>query len=279
MVILICIFTLVFGIGLLRDFNSCEGCEKAIERSIFWTVAAFVYGLLIVFLYSPDKACEYWICLTVEKMLSLDNLFVFSIIFSSLKLSQIQIKKALTYGIVGAIIFRCIFLFLGVSLIKSFAWILPIFGVILIWTGITLLINNKDEEDGFKSFKFLEKLPKFMLAIALIEINDLIFAIDSVPAVLNISQDMFIVATSNIAAIQCLRSYYQVYEKFKLSATTARFDFEPVEKALAAVLILIGCKNIFPVHVPIALWLAVVAGIVCIGVLQGRIKGCLDVEE
>lgn len=269
MEILIAIFALVFGAGLFKDFTSKEGCERAVSRSIFWTVLAFLYGLSILIVLGPDKASEYWICLTLEKMLSLDNLFVFSIIFSVFKLSEKEVKKALSYGIVGAIIFRCIFLFMGVTAIKSFSWLLPIFGVVLIFTGLSLL-KGKDDA-GFKSLDFIGRLGlnTFWTAVVLVEFNDIMFAIDSVPAVLNVSQDMFIVATSNIAAIQCLRSYYQVYEKFKVNAVQASFNMQPVERSLAVILILIGFKNLVPVHLSILMWFATIIAILGVGIVLG----------
>ncbi|MEG0370676.1 MAG: TerC/Alx family metal homeostasis membrane protein [Clostridium sp.] len=253
--------------------------KKAIKWVIFWVTLSIIFNIGIYFTMGADKALEYLGGYIIEESLSLDNLFLFLIIFKSFNIPPNYQRRVLNYGIIGAIILRLIFISLGVSIVNKFSWILYVFGFILIFSGIKML-SKKDEVpkdysksivirliskiipitntlEGEKFFvrknNILNATPLFAI-LFLIEGSDVIFAIDSIPAIFSITTDPFIVYTSNIFAIMGLRSLYFVLVNMHES-------FRYVKQGVALILTFTGIKLavlIFDIHIPIVVSLMVI---------------------
>ena len=233
--------------------------KEAIIWSIIWISLALSFNYLVYLWFGKVKAMEFLTAYIIEKSLSVDNLFVFIMIFSFFNIKGEYQHKILFWGILGALIMRIIFIFAGIQLIQNFHWIVYVFGVFLIYTGIKIPFEkDKNIEPDknplvrlFKKFmpvtnelhgdKFFVKInaktsatPLFITLI-IIEFSDLIFAVDSIPAVLAISDDVFIVYTSNVFAILGLRALY-----FALAGIVKYFRY--LKFGLAAILVFVGVK-------------------------------------
>jgi tellurite resistance protein TerC len=243
------------------------------------------FGTSIYFVFGCEKALEYFTGYVVEYSLSIDNMFVFLMIFSYFAISKVDQSKILIYGIVGAIILKFLFILIGIKLIDTFHWIIYVFGILLICTAIKMLHGNhkKISPNGI-AYNIIKKLIPFknntesnvffirenkkiyatpmFAALIVIEMSDLIFAIDSIPAVLSISKDTFIVYSSNIFAIISLRSLY-----FLLSNFVSKFKFLHI--GITIILIFIGLKIILSKYAPIStgLSLVVITSVISISVL------------
>lgn len=243
--------------------------KSALYWSAFWIGLALVFNVAIYLVsnqmwgkeIASQKAMEFFTAYVIEKSLSVDNLFVFLMIFSFFTIGEKYQHRILFWGIIGAIVMRALFIFAGVALIEKFTWVMYVFGAFLVYTGINMLFKKEDEKD-FNPDKniviriFRKIMPvsndttetsffvrknnilyatRFFIVLLLIEASDLIFAIDSIPAVLSISKDPFIVYTSNIFAILGLRSLY-----FALNGVMQYFRY--LKYALAFILSFIGIK-------------------------------------
>jgi tellurite resistance protein TerC len=226
---------------------------------LFWIFLALVFNVGIYYFLGYQKALEFLGGYIIEKSLSVDNLFLFLVVFSNFDLSLKNQAKVLSYGIIGAIVLRLLFIMLGVAIVKTFEWILYIFGVILISSGIRMFKNDNDKEkfqentllkilgkfipftDNIEGDKFFVKKNKLIYAtpllaiLIIIECSDIIFAIDSIPAIFSITTDPFIVYTSNIFAILGLRCLY-----FLLVKLQQVFKF--VKYGVGVILIFTGYK-------------------------------------
>lgn len=240
--------------------NTVVKVKQALLWSLFWIGLAVIFNVGIYFLVGKVKALEFLTGYLIEESLSVDNLFVFILIFGFFKIESKYQHKVLFWGIIGAIIMRAIFIFAGVALIQKFNWIMYIFGAFLIYTGVKMLFEKESDDydpnknaliRGFKKIfpvtddmtrprffirnnKILYATP-FFIALLVIEASDLIFAVDSIPAVLSVSKDPFIVYTSNIFAILGLRSLY-----FALNGIMGYFHY--LKYALSGILTFIGVK-------------------------------------
>lgn len=225
-----------------------------------WIAAGLLFTLLVYFLFGTQRAEEYVAAYLMEKSLSLDNLFVFLIIFRSLKIPQQHQHKVLFWGIIGALVFRAIFIFAGIAVINRFAWLSVVFGLILLYTayraaredpatrsesGIVQWLSRflpvtEDTEGGHWTLSREGKRYFTRLAIALlaVELTDIMFAIDSVPAVFAVSRDPFVVYSSNIFAILGLRALYTALEHDLR-------NYPYLHYGLAGVLAFAGVKLIF----------------------------------
>ena len=237
--------------------------EVSIKEAMIWTgvwvTLAMCFNGLIYYWQGEVKALEFFTGYVIEKALSIDNIFVFVLIFSYFKIPAIHQHKILFWGIIGALIMRAAFIFAGVALLEKFHWTIYVFGAILIYTGYKMLTQKEiiiepEKNPLIKLFrrvmpvtnelhssKFFVKqdgkwfaTPLF-LVLLLIETTDLIFAADSIPAILAITQDHFIVYTSNVFAILGLRSLY-----FALARMIDKFRY--LSKGLALILIFVGLK-------------------------------------
>lgn len=257
--------------------------KQALIWSIFWTLLALAFNGWILYAEGHDSALKFFTAYIVERTLSIDNLFVFLIVFKAFAIPVNARYKVLFWGIAGAFIMRALFIVGGIFLITKFHWILYLFGAFLIYSGFKLMKGEKEEVDPennpiiialqkwlpvvhdthSKSFFILKNgvyyaTPLFLALIA-IETTDVIFALDSIPAVLGITTDPMIVFTSNMFAILGLRALYFVLE--------SSFDyFQYLHYGLAIILIFIGVKMIAAnfVYIPIELSLGIIIAVLAL---------------
>lgn len=260
--------------------------REALWMSAFWISLSMAFNVFIYYSQGTENAVNFLTAYLVEKALSVDNLFVFLLIFSYFRVPHHLLHKVLFWGIFGAIIMRAMFILFGIALIQNFHWIIYVFGGFLIFTGIKLAIEKEKEFDPknnmvinlFKRLfpvtheyvedKFFVKEHGHYLATPLclvllaIESTDVVFAVDSIPAVIGITKDPFIVYTSNILAILGLRSLY-----FALSHVLTLFHY--LNLGLAFILVFIGVKMMISEYIviPIMVSLAVVAVILLISIV------------
>jgi tellurite resistance protein TerC len=250
---------LALDLGVFHRKSHEVSVKEALTWTFVWICLAMIFNVIIYFWRGQQQALEYFTGYLVEKALSVDNIFVFIMIFSYFQVPSKYQHKILFWGIIGALIMRVIFIFAGVALLAKFHFTIYIFGALLIFTGIKMFNHSNARIDPdknpvlkfFKKFmpvtptlhgdKFFTKIdgkrfatPLFLVLI-LIETTDLIFAVDSIPAILAITQDQFIVYTSNVFAILGLRSLY-----FALAGVVHRFWL--LSYGLAVVLIFVGIK-------------------------------------
>ncbi|MEK9134756.1 MAG: TerC/Alx family metal homeostasis membrane protein [Patescibacteria group bacterium] len=264
--------------------------ELSMREAGFWTLGwiglALFFNLLIYFFLGHEKALEFFAAYLLEKSLSLDNLFVFLVIFSYFDLSVIAQQKILKLGILGAFLMRAVFIFGGIWLLQRFDFLFYIFGAFLIFTALKLLLQKGEKINPQKSL-FLKIVRKFIpmaddckenkfcikkegklhftplfIALILIEGSDLVFALDSVPAVLAITQDPFLAYTSNAFAILGLRALY-----FFLITFLPKFIY--LEKAIIALLAFVGLKMILNqfYHIPLAFSIGFILSVLIISIL------------
>lgn len=250
---------LALDLGVFHRKSHVVTLKEALSWTAVWVVLALIFNVIIYYWRGEQQALEFFTGYLVEKALSVDNIFVFIMIFSYFQVPPQYQHKVLFWGIIGALIMRIIFIFAGVALIEKFHFTIYIFGAILIYTGIKMFNHEKAKIDPdknplirfFRKFmpvtdqlhadRFFVKIdgksfatPLFLVLI-LIETTDLIFAVDSIPAILAITQDQFIVFTSNVFAILGLRSLY-----FALAGIVHRFWL--LSYGLAVVLVFVGIK-------------------------------------
>jgi len=252
---------LVLDLGVFHRKSHEVSVKEALTWTFVWIFLALVFNVIVYFWRGQQQALEYFTGYLVEKALSVDNIFVFIMIFTYFQIPTKYQHKVLFWGIIGALIMRVIFIFAGVALLERFHFTIYIFGALLVFTGIKMFnhSNSKIDPDKnpvvkfFKRFmpvtqtlhegKFFTRIdgrrfatPLFLVLI-IIETTDLIFAVDSIPAILAITQDQFIVYTSNVFAILGLRSLY-----FALAGIIHRFWL--LSYGLAVVLVFVGVKMI-----------------------------------
>jgi tellurite resistance protein TerC len=278
---------LALDLGVFHKNPHKVSIKEAIIWSIIWITAAMLFNLLIYFELGKVKALEFFTGYVIEKSLSVDNIFVFILIFSYFSVKAEYQHRVLFWGILGALVMRAIFIFAGVALINKFHWIVLIFGGFLVYTGIHMLFQKEAAVDPEKNAvvrffrKFLpvtdnyhgDKLfvrqnhklyatPLF-LVLLVIETSDLIFAVDSIPAILAISQDTLIVYTSNIFAILGLRSLY-------FAVAGIMQYFRVLKVGLAFVLSYVGVKMLlayFGIEIYILYSLSIIIGIIAVSVV------------
>lgn len=280
---IVILLALLFDLGIFSKKSTNVSLRTALYQSIFWIVLALCFGAFMWFVDGEKDAMEYLAAYLMEKSLSVDNIFVFILIFSFFKIRGDHVARALLIGIILAIVFRVIFITVGVVLIERFHWILYVFGAILIYTGIKIFIQDKEQEfDPANSpvYKFLNRfLPiihedvggkmtvrkngkkyftNMFLVIIMLGTTDIVFAIDSIPAVFAIVTESdnkeMIIYTSNIFAVLGLRALF-----FLLKGAVNKF--EHLQQGIAIVLIFIGLKmlvEIFHIKVPVIISLLVI---------------------
>ena len=262
---------LTLDLGVFHKKLHVVSVKEALTWTGIWIFLALCFNVLVYYLFGQTKALEFFTGYIIEKALSVDNIFVFVLIFSYFQIPAIYQHKILFWGIIGALIMRVIFIFAGVALLEKFHWTIYIFGAILIVTGIKMLFekDKKMEPEKNPVIKLFKKLvpttnelhgdkffvtinykryatPLFVVLI-MVEITDLIFAVDSIPAILGVTQDQFIVYTSNVFAILGLRSLY-----FALANIIERFKYLAI--GLALILVFVGTKMLaidfykIPIH-------------------------------
>ena len=285
------VIMLILDLGVFHRKSHRVPIKEAVIWSAIWISLAMVFMAIIYADEGKTKALEFLTGYLIEYSLSVDNIFVFILIFSFFTVDEKYQHKVLFWGIIGAIIMRAVFIFAGVALINKFHWIIFIFGGFLIFTGIRMLlqgevkvepeknpvvrffrrflpVTDKTEGDSFFIFSNGKRFatPLFIVLV-IIESSDLIFAVDSIPAILAISKDPFIVFTSNIFAIMGLRSLY-----FAISGIMRYFRFLKV--GLAFVLAFVGIKMVisgFDIEIPVFLSLLLIIGILAVSIIASLI--------
>ncbi|OFZ25957.1 MAG: hypothetical protein A2381_09875 [Bdellovibrionales bacterium RIFOXYB1_FULL_37_110] len=282
---LLIVVLLAFDLGVLNRKNHAPSIREAMVWSAMWISLALAFNVGVYFWFGSQKAVEFLTGFILEKSLSVDNLFVFILIFNAFRVPRYIHHKILFYGILGAIIFRFIFIFIGAALLSKFSWMMFVFGAFLVFTGIKITLK-KDEEfnpdnnivlklatkylpfRGEMSDMFIIKkdkkyffTPLFIVLLA-IETSDIIFAVDSIPAIFAITRDPFIVFTSNIFAILGLRSIYFVLENLM-------DKFIYLKYGLGVILTYIGIKMLIVeyIHIPVTLSLGFVFAVLLISIL------------
>ncbi len=251
---------MAFDLGVLNKTDHEIGIKESLWLSAFYIAVALLFGLGVWWMRGSEDALLYYTGFLVEKSLSIDNVFVFALIFSFLGIPRLYQYRVLVWGIIMALVLRAVFIGFGAAVVSEWQWILWFFGAFLIVTGIKMLWVKENDEHDFENnpalkwmrrhvnltpeyrghaFWFVENGKRWFtplfVALVLINFADIIFAVDSVPAILAITQDPFIVYTSNIFAILGLRALY-----FALAAMIHRFHY--LKYALALILVLIGVK-------------------------------------
>ena len=236
--------------------------KSSLLWSAFWIALAFIFSGIIRQTMGSTHALDFITAYLLEKSLSIDNLFIFILVFGFFNIDIRYQHRLLFWGVFGALIMRVLFIFGGAALLHRFVWLMYLFGIFLIITGVRMLFEKDEQQDlnDNRLIKLLRKfLPikegvtephfivkengkryatQFLIALLFIEGTDLLFAVDSIPAVLAVTQNTFIVVTSNIFAIMGLRSLY-----FALSGILPMFRY--IKYALAIILAFIGTKMIF----------------------------------
>lgn len=256
---------LVLDLGVLNKKDHEIGVKESLWLSAFYISIAVIFGVWVWWYLGPVPGMQYFTGFALEKALAMDNVFVISLIFTYLAIPRLYQHRVLFWGIIGVIILRALMIGLGAALVTQFDWVMFIFGAFLILTGVKMLAMG-DKEESMADNKLLGFLQKRMrvtkdlhgnsffvnkpdpqsgkvvrwatplfLALVMVELVDIVFAVDSVPAIFAITTDPFIVYTSNIFAILGLRALY-----FALAAMVHRFKYLKV--ALSVVLIFIGGK-------------------------------------
>ena len=282
------IFTMLsLDLGVFHKKTHVVPVKEAILWSSIWILLALLFDLFVFYEFGKTKALEFITGYVIEYSLSVDNIFIFILIFSYFAVNTRYQHKILFWGILGALIMRGIFIFAGVALINRFEWIVVIFGGFLLFTGIKMLFQKETEVNPDKNpiIKFFRRfLPvtqtlhgdkllivenrrllatPLFLVLVIIESSDLIFAVDSIPAILAISKSTFIVYTSNIFAILGLRSLY-----FAVSGMMSYFRYLRV--GLSFVLIFVGLKmlsSFVNFEISIILSLGIIISILLISIL------------
>ena len=265
-----CIFGVVvvgllfFDLFVFNRKNEVPDFKHTLILCILYIAAACLFGLFVIYEKGSDLGMDYFTGFLVEKSLSLDNIFIMSLVFASIGVPREYQHRVLFWGILGAIVMRALLIYVGETLISQFHWVLYVFSAVLVYTGVKMLVSGDNKSESFedsKVFKFVSKIfnvtgklygEKFFVkekgklyitplffALSVIELMDVIFALDSIPAIFLITTDIFVVYTSNIFAILGLRALY-----FLLEAVVHKFKY--LKPALALILVFIGLKIFAP---------------------------------
>jgi tellurite resistance protein TerC len=256
--------------------------RSAALTSAFWISLGVGFGIVVLAWLGPEKAVEYFSGYLIEESLSVDNVFVFSLVFTAFAVPGHLQYRVLFWGVIGALVMRLVMILIGAALIEQFEWILLVFGGFLIFTGIRMWLSTRSEEEADpaanpivrfarRRFPFTDRLDgqrfltsvngrrvatPLLLALLVVEISDLVFAVDSIPAVFAVTSDPFIVYTSNAFAILGLRSLY-----FFLADLKDRFRY--LTHGLSIVLVFVGLKLLADpwIHLPPWVSLVVIAAV------------------
>jgi tellurite resistance protein TerC len=279
------LLAIVFDLGLLSRREATISIKKAMIQTLFWVGLAMAFFVFLWFEDGHKVALEYFSAYLMEWSLSIDNIFVFILIFSFFRVKPIYYARVLLIGIMMAIILRIIFITVGIALVTRFHWLLYVFGAVLIYTGLTMFFAKHDEEMDIEDnvvYKFLKRfLPltssdgggKFrvmidgkqrwttvFVVVVLLATTDIVFAVDSIPAVFGITQEKIVIYTSNIFAVLGLRSLF-----FLLRGAVDQFSH--LQQGIAVVLVFVGLKMlveyfdvVLPVYVSLLVILVCIAG-------------------
>lgn len=277
---------MAFDLMVLQRKAHSIGLREASLWTAFWVGLALAFNGLVYYFLGSEKALEFLTAYLIEESLSLDNMFVFILIFSYFSVPPENQPRILHWGILGAIVMRLFFIFAGVALLNKFHWMIYLFGGVLVITGIRMAVDQEQKIDpesniAIRVLRYFMPILKqhsgteffvrvdgriwatpMLAALLVVEASDLIFAVDSIPAVLAISADPFIVYTSNIFAILGLRALY-----FLLAGIMGMFRFLKI--GIAVILTFVGIKMLVSgfFHISIAVSLGVIAGVITLAVV------------
>jgi tellurite resistance protein TerC len=306
---LVLVLALVFDLGLLSKKNASITIKQALQQTFFWVSLALGFFVFMWIEEGQKPALEYLSAYLMEWSLSIDNIFVFILIFNSFRVKEQYYSRVLLIGILMAILFRVIFITIGVALVTQFSWVLYIFGVFLLYTGYKMFTANEDESfdpHDTKIYRFLKKyLPlanhdgggkyvirengkpiytSLFVVVILLASIDLVFALDSIPAVMGISRDKLVIYTSNIFAVLGLRSLF-----FLLRGAVSKFDY--LQQGIAIVLVFIGVKMLgehyinqwidksTQVFISLGMILLCIAGSIFYSMFRNKKGGPKDLED
>jgi tellurite resistance protein TerC len=281
---------LALDLGIFHRRAHTVRFKEALAWSAAWISLAAIFAVLVFFWHGRGEALEFITGYVIELSLSVDNLFVFLVIFRYFKVPSHDQHKVLFWGIVGALVMRAIFIVAGVSLINRFHWIIYVFGLLLLYSGFKLLRQGETEihpeqnpvlrlfrryvpvTKDYVGDKFFVRKPglfatPLFVVLLVVETTDVLFAVDSIPAVLAITRDAFIVYTSNVFAILGLRSMY-----FALAGLMEMFRY--LHYGLATILMFVGIKMLGSAYFKLPTWIAlcVVLGVLTISVVASLLN-------
>lgn len=302
---------LLLDLGVFHRSNHAITMKESLVWTLIWIVVSLLFGLVIYHVYevnfldinkhgvSPKEALiQYYTGYIIEKSLSLDNIFVIAMIFAYFKIEAKYQHNILIYGIIGAIVFRGSLILLGTSVIEKFHWSTYLFGAVLIYSAISMMTTRHDQVDYYKNpairllskiypINYESKSGKFFVvengkkyatmlfaSLVVIEFTDIIFAVDSIPAIFAITTDSFIIYTSNIFAILGLRNLY-----FFLANMMDKFRY--MKFSLIFILIFVGVKIALSNHykLPASVSLIFILGALAIGILTSLLHGRDDTAK
>jgi tellurite resistance protein TerC len=275
---------LALDLGVFHKKDRVIKMREALLWSGFWILCALLFNVFIYFHFGSEQALQFFTGFLIEKSLSVDNLFVLIAVFAYFQVPKIYQHRVLYWGLLGAMVMRIAFVLLGVALIEKFHWVLYILGAFLCITAVRLFVQKNMHFHMSDSWiaRFLEKhlrfsdsfsdtgvfirqrgkiyLTRIMFVHLVVETIDLVFAVDSIPAIFAITEDPFLVYTSNIFAILGLRSLY-----FVLADFMGKFIY--LKKGLAAILFFTGLKMLFDLPISIEWSLLIVVAILALAVV------------
>ena len=298
---LVLVVALLLDLGLMSKKNAVISVKKAFFQTLFWVGLSVAFAIFLWFEKTPLTATKYFTAYLMEWSLSIDNIFVFILIFSFFKVEEIDAGRALLIGILLAIVFRIIFIAIGIEIIDRFHWILYIFGVFLVYTGYTLFFKKDDAEfdpGETKIYKFINRFfrvtliePKgryfvnlhgkiyfttLAVVVMILASVDVAFALDSIPTVVSLvrqdptidfsADDILVIYSSNVFAVLGLRSLF-----FLLKGAAGKFDY--LQQGIAVVLVFIGCKMLieyFDLHIGIGVSLGVIVLCLVVSILYSQ---------
>ena len=281
---IVLVVAIIIDLGLLSKKSTEISIKKALYQTLFWVSLAIAFFGYMWWAEGQKLALEYLSAYLMEWSLSIDNIFVFILIFTFFNIRTDHVPRALLIGILMAIVFRIIFISVGVVLVERFHWLLYLFGAFLVYTGVKIFTVRQEDEFDPSNNPVYKALNKFLpilhedvsgkmivkkdgkrfftsmfVVVVLLSTTDIVFALDSIPAVFAISQERLVIYTSNIFAVLGLRSLF-----FLLKGAVNKFEY--LQQGIAIVLIFIGLKmlaEIFHIKVPVIVSLLVI--VICLG--------------
>lgn len=279
-------FMFILDLGIFNRRSHEISFREALTWTLVWVGLAVAFNAGILFFLGADKALEFFTGYLIEESLSVDNLFVFIMIFSYFHISRALQPKILKWGIIGALVMRAAFIFLGIELFERFHWMVYVFGALLIFTGIKMAFGGEEKIEPEKNLvvrlvrRFVPITKRIygdrffirrngvlaatplLLTLLVVESSDVIFAVDSIPAILAVTRDPFIVYTSNVFAIMGLRSLF-----YLLSNVMEMFAY--LKLGVSVILAFVGVKMLLSQTYPVPIYfsLGVIVGVLAISIL------------
>lgn len=298
---IVLLLAIIVDLGLLSRRESTISIKKALFQTVFWVGLAMAFFAFLWYEDGHKTALEYFSAYLMEWSLSIDNIFVFILIFSFFRVRPTYYARVLLIGILMAIFLRIIFITVGIALVARFHWLLYVFGAILIYTGVTMFVTNQEDEmdvEDNRVYRFMKwwlpltgndgggkmrvvidgkrRFTTLFVVVVLLATTDVVFAVDSIPAVFGITQEKIVIYTSNIFAVLGLRSLF-----FLLRGAVDQFGH--LQQGIAIVLVFVGVKMLveyfdilIPVYVSLLVILVCIAGGIIYSIWSNRQKKLKD---